>query len=626
MGKESNGRKAAPPTWEELEAALYGASAHPEDACWTAYRYLAANYAGMGSREARTLLATIMKLPHTRPSALHSCILSVAVKMSRTYPDFRFAAFFELWGGFDACRVEDRQMAVVGGKRIPPLAQRVQKALELGQLRSRQPAQEVVPMVAVKVWEKETDGHKHRWVKLVGADGRELSAGLGVFADCRQADIRGRLFDVLVAGDRALRAVPSAKGIEEVIEPVVGYVECFDAGHSFHHIYDSLSRHFVAAAPEGAAEAGGFVAFCPVVPQRDRFKSAVITSRLSLADGLRLFGTYEATVLGIDADGERFAYTIDEPLRPTPEGEIYSGGTAPLSVLRGAATVKEGQRLRLLLFLKRCKDKVKRNHVALAVPIDKPVDKPIDKPATAPAAAPAANPAACIASEPAPLYGAVPMVAVKVFDGQWGPTALLVGADGGSLRADARLLCPAPMEAEGRLFDVVARGGSFVQAAPSGQRIEDVFPLRVGYVDTAYTGCPFYNVYDPQSRHYLATYPGRRADSGQFVEFCPVEERGGKFRNAVIVRPLPDAEGLARFGSYAADVLMANQLDGYYTYRITEPLRPMAVGKADTEGLATIFAEQSNLCDDDKVRIVLILKKGPDGRLRNYVPRTFPPE
>ena len=65
-------------------------------------------------------------------------------------------------------------------------------------------------------------------------------------------------------------------------------------------------------------------------------------------------------------DDQYIRYTIDSPIRQTPEGEIAKSGFASTAMLpeverRG---IVQGSHVRLVLFLKRGKDGVKRNYVA----------------------------------------------------------------------------------------------------------------------------------------------------------------------------------------------------------------------------------------------------------------------
>jgi hypothetical protein len=68
-------------------------------------------------------------------------------------------------------------------------------------------------------------------------------------------------------------------------------------------------------------------------------------------------------VTGINEKEGLFNYHITSEIKDTPEGTITPDGTAFLGLMQ----LTEGQEVRLLLFLKRDKDGVKRNYVAKLV-------------------------------------------------------------------------------------------------------------------------------------------------------------------------------------------------------------------------------------------------------------------
>lgn len=150
------------------------------------------------------------------------------------------------------------------------------------------------------------------------------------------------------------------------IERIIGYVDFYDETHRFYHIYDNLSRHFVAIDPHIAPEVGGFVEFTPIIPENSRFKTAVVHRAFTSATpadfqgAMCAFGTYEALVTDVNEGKGFFNYRITSNITSTPEGVITNEGTAFL----GANDLSKGQEIKLLLFLKRDKDRIKRNYVA----------------------------------------------------------------------------------------------------------------------------------------------------------------------------------------------------------------------------------------------------------------------
>lgn len=366
-------------SWNELLAALETAVSHPIDTTWSIFRYLQKNYKEMGSQQVRTLLAAYMKIPMEKPSLIHSCMLSMAVKISETYPDFRFPQFLEMWGYDKNLRDEDRQRQTgKDGRSYLSLKEKVDRRLQSYLLHHQQDASRniegIKPMYAVKVFESTVNGKKRYFVKLVAADGMELSADSHLFP-CKPWEIQGKLYDVSLRTSkqgnvRAEEIVLSAKRVGEVFTTIVGYVEGIDEGHGHYHIYDPLSRHFVAEKPQMIIKHGDFVSFSPIIPAEDKFKSAAVVNVMPRDEGLTTFGTYQSVVTFVNPTDGYFRYRITSPIQETPEGKITEEGFASLVNVKDdelRKSLKVGDSIRLLLFLKRGKDGVKRNHVADAV-------------------------------------------------------------------------------------------------------------------------------------------------------------------------------------------------------------------------------------------------------------------
>lgn len=366
-------------SWNELLAALETAVSHPIDTAWSIFRYLQKNYKEMGSQQVRTLLATYMKIPVDKPSLIHSCMLGMAVKISETYPDFRFPQFLEMWGYDKNLRDEDRQRQTgKDGRSYLSLKEKADRRLQSYLLHHQQDASQniegIKPMYAVKVFEHAVNGKRRYFVKLVAADGMELSADSHLFP-CKPWEIQGKLYDVSLRTSRqgnvrAEEIVLSAKRVGEVFTTIVGYVEGIDEGHGHYHIYDPLSRHFVAEKPQMMITHGDFVSFSPIIPAEDKFKSAAVVNVMPRDEGLTAFGTYQSVVTFVNPTDGYFRYRITSPIQETPEGKITEEGFASLVNVKDdelRKSLKVGDTIRLLLFLKRGKDGVKRNHVADAV-------------------------------------------------------------------------------------------------------------------------------------------------------------------------------------------------------------------------------------------------------------------
>ena len=365
-------------TWDELLDSIATGAAHPDDTNWKIYRYLQNNYKTIGSVTARTLLAAYMKLHVKRMSLVDSCMLGMAVKISETYGDFKLSKFLEAWG-YDSClRAQDLQRQTgKDGRQYLSLKERVERALQSYRLHHPEECngecEGIVSMYAAKVFEKEINGRKLRYVKLVATNGSELIADSHQFP-CRPWEISGRIFNVLTRGskqgnERVSEIVASAKRVDEAFSAEVGFVEFIDESHGHIHVYDSQSRHFVADKSAHTAlkiSVGNYVRFCPIIANGDHFKSAAIVSVMDKYEGRKAFGIYEAKVEYANVKDRYIRYSLESAIRYTPEGNIIKAGFAstanlPEDVRNGMV---QGSHVRLILFLKRGKDGMKHNYVA----------------------------------------------------------------------------------------------------------------------------------------------------------------------------------------------------------------------------------------------------------------------
>lgn len=365
-------------TWEELLDSIATGAAHPDDTNWKIYRYLQNNYKTMGSVMTRTLLAAYMKLHVKRMSLIDSCMLGMAVKVSETYVDFKLPKFLEAWG-YDSClRAQDlRRQTGKDGRQYLSLKERVERALQAYRLHHPEECkgecEGVVSMYAAKVFEKEANGRKRRYVKLVATNGSELIADSHQFP-CRPWEISGRMFDVLTrvskqGNERVSDIVVSAKRVDEVFSAEVGYVEFIDESHGHIHVYDSQSRHFVAEKSAHTAlkiSVGNYVRFCPIIANGDHFKSAAIVSVMDKYEGRKAFGIYEAKVEYANIKDRYIRYSLESAIRYTPEGNIIKVGFASTAALPEDVRngMVQGSHVHLILFLKRGKDGMKHNYVA----------------------------------------------------------------------------------------------------------------------------------------------------------------------------------------------------------------------------------------------------------------------
>ena len=369
------------PSWDELMELISTGAHHTNETNWAIYRYLQRNYKTTGSVIARTLLSAYMKLRTQQPSLLNSCMLGIAVKISEQYADFRFPRFLEAWG-YDGClRDEDRQRQMGrDGRQYLALQERVDRALQSYRLHhpeeGREGCADIASMYAAAVFDKEQNGRRRCFVKLVAPNGTAFVADSHQFP-CRPYEILGRVFDVLAhvskqGSERASEIVVSASRVEEIFTSTVGFVDGIDEGHGHIHVYDSLSRHFVAdkaalsVALRGSIVKGCFVRFCPIIAQGDHFKSAHVVGIMEKYKGREAFGIYTARVTYVNQKDCYLHYSIESAIPETNEGIIAKEGFASMQNMPEdvRCQIAPDQHVRLTLYLKRGKDGVKRNYVA----------------------------------------------------------------------------------------------------------------------------------------------------------------------------------------------------------------------------------------------------------------------
>lgn len=395
-------------TWDSLMTSIDEAKSNPQDTAWNIYFYLkdhiSADADPLTSEQARALLAVYMKMVGSGtavrvPSKLHSCFLSIAVKMADAYPDFRFPAFLTMWGA-ENVRPEDMQrVQSADGHAFASLMERVTKAYLkytllhqnehttdafrriIGTEAVRMGYQPMKYMLATKMFESEHNGRKMRSVKMIDSEGIEVLADFHLFS-MKPWEIVGRMYAVftrvskeekdamgnVVRGGnlRVSDIAPATKPVTDYFPTVMGYVDNVDSQYGHIHVFDAASRHFVADAKSCAVRVkpGMFVSFSPVIPKYDKFKSALIHQAFPDAEGAERFGFHEAKVTYVDVAKGFAAWEL------TDGTQIQEMGVPSPSFTKGYIHAKDGEplpavgtRLHLTVFLKRGKDKQKYPHV-----------------------------------------------------------------------------------------------------------------------------------------------------------------------------------------------------------------------------------------------------------------------
>lgn len=368
-------------TFDELIALLHSGTARPDEMGWDIYRYLSANLGKeeLSSEEARRLLLIYMKLPLQRPSLLHSMMLSVALKMSELYPDFKLPGFLHMWDLHHLRPEDSEQQKGENGRLYSSLTERLVRStlryLTLHPDEECEAAQSelidseaqrmgflpIQQMVAVKMHESMSGQRKMRFVKLVGPQGEELSADWHLF-HAKPWEIVGRMYHVLSrrsAETGKLRVdtiAPSSHPIEEIFGRRIGFVDHYDEAHKHYHLFTPDSLHLVAESPRIRPTVGGYVWLSPIIPAKDKFKSAIILRNEAQEAGRKAFGLAPATVTFINQEKNFFAFQTTDGR--TGFGDLTLSPT-PLSI---------GQQLSLILYLRRpSKEGEKRLHVGEVV-------------------------------------------------------------------------------------------------------------------------------------------------------------------------------------------------------------------------------------------------------------------
>ena len=373
------------PTWDELLVLMNDAQSHPLDTAWAIYRYMHTNLKQLTSQEARTLLASYMKIPIQHPSLLHSCMLTIAINMAEQYSDFRFASFLNLWGYPSNLRPEDSQRQNgKDGRHYLSLKEKAERALQKYMLhnadeRTDGNAANIRQAVATRVFAKENNWHRTNYVRLACNDGSEFLAVTQLFP-CKPWEIHGQVFDILIKYSKEgkpniIEIAASEKNVADLFPAITGYVSYIDEAHGHYHVFDGQSRHFVAEKPKTKINTGDFVCFSPIIPKENKFKSAIINKTMSLTEGMNSFRSRHAKVTYADEEKGYAAWELikgnDTESEIPPIKEIgtespsYTKGYISLNTLNMTKKLLPaiGDTINIIVFLKRGKDGIKRPYV-----------------------------------------------------------------------------------------------------------------------------------------------------------------------------------------------------------------------------------------------------------------------
>lgn len=397
------------------------AEAAPTDAktiseyAWIIAKSLHHNHEQLGSYLCRQLLADYLKLPTERPSRLHSAILSAAIKVANTYPDFHFAAFLKIWSINNLRHEDEERPKTTEGKRFPSLAERTARALAHSLLIHEEDIDSfkaeasekndllaahgysISPMLVTRIKEVlGKDGRKYCFATLTSPTGIEvesivnslLPSPLHPLPDGKRHYVNiGQLYNVLlqsnleysltnhadVIPNRSTQVLKTAylsqRKVQEIFPTEIGYIESIDTTHAHMHVYDRHSRHFVAHRLHFSREqVGDFVQFIPIVPQASKFKTAIILATVSSASDAVQSGFRTIRILKIDQEKKYATWQVFDKEGPVIEKlsplQVAQGLKAPyafsgfIDISSNAAhpSFSEGDLYRAFVFLKRGKN------------------------------------------------------------------------------------------------------------------------------------------------------------------------------------------------------------------------------------------------------------------------------
>lgn len=395
------------------------------DYVWTIVKAILQNGDEIDSVTSRQLLADGLRLTVERPSKLYSALLSAAIKVADTYPEFRFAVFLRMWNIANLRPEDEVRRRTNDGKMFYSLAERAAKRFAQALMlhpedlptHSEDSSQSqdfaaflfshhytLRPAIVTRIKEATSDnGRKYRFVTLTSPTGLQVET---ISHNLKPSPNRplpegkrhyvniGQCYNVLlhskeIPQDTAdynpltewsvLEAYLAEQDPTTLFPPSIGYVESVDQTHGHMHIYDANSRHFVAPIQRFSREqAGDFVRFIPIIPQASKFKTAIILTSVpanssEVQDALR-----DIRITTINKEKGYAAWELIDKTRPITELlsplQHAQGETSPAFVSgyldlttnpnASSSILTSGNPLRAFIYLKRGKDRQKRPHIA----------------------------------------------------------------------------------------------------------------------------------------------------------------------------------------------------------------------------------------------------------------------
>lgn len=142
--------------------------------------------------------------------------------------------------------------------------------------------------------------------------------------------------------------------------------------------------------------------------------------------------------------------------------------------------------------------------------------------------------------------------------------------------------------------DASASGSSpsyaLLSSCLSTQRLADVFPTEIGYIEHIDTERSQMHIYDCHSRHFVAHVQRfSREKEGDFVRFIPIIPQASKFKTAILLATVPSSSEEVKNILREIRITTINKDKGYAAWElvnkdepITELLSPLQLSQGET--------------------------------------------
>ena len=177
----------------------------------------------------------------------------------------------------------------------------------------------------------------------------------------------------------------------------------------------------------------------------------------------------------------------------------------------------------------------------------------------------------------------------------------------------------------------------------SQQKVQDIFPTEIGYIEALDTIHGHMHIFDCHSRHFVAPILRfSKEKAGTFVRFIPVIPQTSKFKTAVIQATVPECSSDVQTILRTIRITSVNQEKGYAAWELTdksqpivEILSPLQLSYGETSpsfasGYISISSVNYGLVTDShtirvglELSAFIYLKRGKDKQKRPHVAKLF---